>query len=990
MISVHWLASELTLLFITNAGIELYGLQRGKLKHVKTCAYNIVYHWVLLSDGLLLLVDNKSVFQLFQLSSRALHKVCRFELDCRNTSLSPPVSGQTSFHRDQISLLNVYGRMVVCFINEAKAQLHLLSLLPSSDEMEQTHVFDLYQPGKYELSCIDDVLVVHQSTHRVSLLFDIRTDSKQPITEPLPIGPPLPDDRRVTFFVPDEQFALPPAEPAFEPYRKWTFLSPRFVWESIGDQQQGHFHTLSLNNEAVALSWPVSKRAKLVDFLMKRSTPDAKLIVLQLILQIVCTEPAQLSLLSRMLSMINRIIYDHRTQDRAAGAGAAASPASSMSTPPGLQQSSSFGSPRQPFVSPSPRHRTASPRPRPRSGTATSFSSSSSSSSLALWDVDGDYGQLESEKLDVDDPSASSVSSLSSLSVEQNLNGYMIITQLDVFSHVLLPARRHLPPAAVVPALVEYLRSIYRHFLRVEDYVNDLLVSLLLQAGQHYALHQLLQYHLIADSLPIANRLVEASGEYPAAYQLALDMLHRLGASTRLVQVLLQHSQVLPALKLVTHRSPLFEREGLQPRDWLSAARAHGDPFVFFSAFRWLEARNLSIRNTNVFYPADRCEDHVRYYTAVFGAQHRLNPPASHKEVELQPEERLRLLQHPCSQLTVEELRRRYAEEEGDDWDELDEADWAEAETEILAMGKQQAIIGRQEEDEVRAESRRMRDRTSDSDQLPHAQPAQQQPEAEAETEGDEVDEDDEEEEEEEEEDDVQGSPASDGTRVEDVDVQLQTPSAAAAVLPVSPGTQSRAEADEQQHAQDEEEEEEEDGEEEEEDEHEEGEEEEVETEREDEDTEEEQEEEEEEEQPHVPSASTGDRPSGAVSEQSNGGVDSSVAGSRSAQAAAGGSGLNHHQQHNGSQRQQDGRKGGGAAQANGSVAAGGKDERKDEADAGALPVVAAASEADVIALSQRRKTMSAAAEAQSVATSPARSSAAASGTGSRRQRPRG
>ena len=77
MISVHWLSTELTLLFITNAGIELYSLIRGRLKHIKTAPYNIVYHWVLLSESLLLLVDNKSVFQIFQLSSRALVKVRR-------------------------------------------------------------------------------------------------------------------------------------------------------------------------------------------------------------------------------------------------------------------------------------------------------------------------------------------------------------------------------------------------------------------------------------------------------------------------------------------------------------------------------------------------------------------------------------------------------------------------------------------------------------------------------------------------------------------------------------------------------------------------------------------------------------------------------------------------------------------------------------------------------------------------------------------------
>ena len=481
----------------------------------------------------------------------------------------------------------------------------------------------------------------------------------------------------MSFYVPDEEYALPSQQENFTPYRKWTFLSPCYVWESIGDQQQGHFHTLALNNEATALSWPVGRRAKLVDYLMKRSTADAKLVVLQLMLQLVCEDRTQLALLSRMFSMMQRIHYDHRMHDK------------NLSTP-SLQSSSSFSSPRQPstgFPLPSPRSSTSPLRTgtRKRSETASSMSSAGSTSSNngALWDLDGDV-VLESERMDIEDPSSSSLSS-SSLVVEQNINGYMLISQADVFTHVFLPARRHLPPAAVIPAVVEYLRSIHRHYLRVEDYINDLLVSLLLADKQYFQLHQFLQYHLLIDSLPIANRLIDTATTYLPALQLGLDMLHRLNANNRLVQVLLQRNQPLSALHLVTHKSPLFDRPGLQVRDWLRSAKAHGDPYVFFTVFRWMEARNLTLRNTNVFYTADKCDEYVLHYVALFGPQHRLNPPASHKEAVLSEENR------PAwggewAGLGVEEVRRRYRECEGDDWDELDESDWQEHENVIRLM----------------------------------------------------------------------------------------------------------------------------------------------------------------------------------------------------------------------------------------------------------------------------------------------------------------
>lgn len=86
----------------------------------------------------MLLVDNKNVFQAYKLSSKQISKICKFELDCGGTSLTaPPVSA--SFQREQIVLTWIYGRMVILFVNEAKGQLHLLSLASpaQSDDMEQ-------------------------------------------------------------------------------------------------------------------------------------------------------------------------------------------------------------------------------------------------------------------------------------------------------------------------------------------------------------------------------------------------------------------------------------------------------------------------------------------------------------------------------------------------------------------------------------------------------------------------------------------------------------------------------------------------------------------------------------------------------------------------------------------------------------------------------------------------------------------------------------
>ena len=61
-------------------------------------------------------------------------------------------------------------------MDELKAQLYLLTLV--QDAMEQTCVYDLHTPGKYAVSVIDNVLVVHNLIARVSMLFDFRSDPK--------------------------------------------------------------------------------------------------------------------------------------------------------------------------------------------------------------------------------------------------------------------------------------------------------------------------------------------------------------------------------------------------------------------------------------------------------------------------------------------------------------------------------------------------------------------------------------------------------------------------------------------------------------------------------------------------------------------------------------------------------------------------------------------------------------------------------------------
>lgn len=538
MLAIHWLKNDL-LLFVTNNGVELYAFKVDKLKHIKTAPYAIKYHWFLVNsnrqseEDILLLVDDKNIFQAYQITSKNITKICKFFLDCSNTSFETPPKGD-KFFSHQLTLCMLYGKIVCVFVNEKKGNVHLLRI--STDAMDVMHKYELLLAGRYATSVIDNIVVLHNIKEQVSMLFDVRGDSKSPLVAPLPIGHY--ENERI-----DSEF--------------WTFIGGKYILDSKPGHSEGTLYRVELNFEAIAQSWPAATRTRLIDFLLKRSTIASKTLVLEIIKQLVLApSPSSLSVLSRLFTTLNRICYDaklHSNSDSAAG---------NVALP--IEETSS-----------DIRHR---------------------------WSEVKDEG------------------------VERNANGYIIIHQSDMYFHVFEPARQavlngKIPGGQLIAPVTEYMRSVCRHYLRPESLLNDLLVALLVEEKRYYEFHQYLQYHILNDSPQIAEILLELSSTYPPAYQLGLDMLYRLKEFGRLLKVMLEARQVIAALRLVSHRSPLFDERGLTPRDFLRIAME--DNQVFYSTFEYFRARNLALRNSPVFIREDGTEEFEQHFQKLFGNEER-------------------------------------------------------------------------------------------------------------------------------------------------------------------------------------------------------------------------------------------------------------------------------------------------------------------------------------------------------------------------------
>nr|KAF6330875.1 regulator of MON1-CCZ1 [Myotis myotis] len=201
-----------------------------------------------------------------------------------------------------------------------------------------------------------------------------------------------------------------------------------------------------------------------------------------------------------------------------------------------------------------------------------------------------------------------------------------VIDQSDMYTHVLsaLTEKKETPPKFVIAVLMEYIRSLNQFQVPVQHYLHELVIKTLVQHNLFYTLHQLLQYHVLSDSKPLACLLLSLESFYPPAHQLSLDMLKRLStANDEIVEVLLSKHQVLAALRFLRG---VGGHDSVSARKFLDAAKQTEDRMLFYTIFRFFEQRNQRLRGNPSFTPGEHCEEHVAFFKQVFGDHALMRP----------------------------------------------------------------------------------------------------------------------------------------------------------------------------------------------------------------------------------------------------------------------------------------------------------------------------------------------------------------------------
>eukprot|EP00743_Colponemidia_sp_Colp-15_P007893 GILK01008548.1.p1 GENE.GILK01008548.1~~GILK01008548.1.p1 ORF type:complete len:762 (-),score=127.60 GILK01008548.1:63-2297(-) len=495
---------------ITSMGLELFKVSplRNSSKSVKQYSYPTVHYLYEPKSSLILLCTGKqgAVLQGFFVRSlstaKSTHRLPKFELDTRTDSSLKP---------EELSLVQIYERVYLVQIDGELGRLTLYRL--SKDQVVQNPALELCVTGKFGLSVVDNLLVVHHPSSQVSLVYDVKHSSPQyPIVNPLPLT-------CKNGFEIDNGHLYDDA---------WQYLHSNFIF----DGSTGSLWQISLALQDVVLQF--TDKLELVYLLIRRS--NCKPTVVSVIRNLL-HDKHPLPAVSKLFNMLNSIY-------RAAI----------------LERAQMFQSRR--FVEMS------------HSLPVGTFVGDPGLDSTVNKDTPTNKEEAEADGGDLRDLTTS--------------EGLAVILQADVYHHVFAPlaAEQILEGKYLISVILEYNRSLLLQQLPPQNYIQDLLVDLLIDHKQYFQLHQLLQYHVINDSPDVAHRLLilgGANGPYRPVFQAGLDMLVRLQRFEDVIEALLKSNKVMEALSFL-QRHPIA---AIAAKRFLRVAAEQGDPMLLYTVTRF-------------------------------------------------------------------------------------------------------------------------------------------------------------------------------------------------------------------------------------------------------------------------------------------------------------------------------------------------------------------------------------------------------------------
>ena len=512
----------------------------------------------------------------YHFTSNAVIKIPKFTIEKDKNSNNK--NNNEILNKNEFVISQIYGKLFCIQIDSNKEEIILYQL--TREIVIKRTTIPIHTKGQITIQIVDNLIVIHNIETKVAMMFDIKDldNIDFPVAAPLPI---------YTYSNDTQQYEI-------EVYTKnWLYIQPNIII----DTNDGLIYYVHLNLNAIILTFTDKKR--LIDFLMKRT--NSKELLLNELKSII-NDGESLFILADIFDLLNLVLVNSDSSQSSIN-GNVGSPNSSNIT---------YSSP---FYSSSKLRRIASLSNLTLSNSnnsnnnnnknepvaiATPITSSSdewgTQSIIGLPTISNNYEDINNNNIINGSPN------FPTKTTENKKNkGYVIVTQSDMYTHVFLPLEEEkgLDNKFIIAVLTEYIRSLNYYHIQVEPFIYELLINFLVRNNRFYQLHQLLQYHVVSDSVHVACQLLSLENTYPPSYQLALDMLKRLHTHDQIVEVLLTTKHVIPAIRFMrSHKN----RIPISPARFLEVALETGDKTLFYTAYKYFEEKNeLKDKETAIY-----------------------------------------------------------------------------------------------------------------------------------------------------------------------------------------------------------------------------------------------------------------------------------------------------------------------------------------------------------------------------------------------------
>lgn len=553
--------------FVKTSGLDLFSLDSEwkSLHLVETKRFNVSWYVYTHESRVVLLASGMQCksFIGYQLSSAGIIRLPRFEMAmAKSEANSKPVLAAADVH-----IVTVYGRIYCLQVDGVAMLLHSYRFY--RDAVVQQGSLPIYS-SKIAVSVVDNVLLVHQVDAKVVILYDIFSDSRAPISAPLPLllrGCPRVATSSSQSISRDaetlEAKDLSDTE-AIVYGDGWTFLVPDLVC----DAANGLLWKIHLDLEAISAS--SSEVPSVLEFLQRRRLEAYK--AKQLCLTIVST----IILERRPVSMVARAIdilvtsYSNSIKVGSYLKGTKAE----KSSPSGVPQTNSSSTIADDSTSrvdasgKSVKHESAGGvhnESMSRSLTFSALDSEDNASSEPQKTSSGDLHSLGG-KMGVEAHSAGvHQSTLQSQLLgpgDNPLNANVTdhqesqvtsaaISPDEMYSFVFAPVDEEMAgdSSYLVAVIIEFLRSANLEKIKVHPNIYVLTIQLLARNERYAELGLLIINKMLEPSREVAMQLLESGRQNIQTRKLGLDMLRQLSLHHDYVLLLVQDGYYLEALR---------------------------------------------------------------------------------------------------------------------------------------------------------------------------------------------------------------------------------------------------------------------------------------------------------------------------------------------------------------------------------------------------------------------------------------------------------